>query len=285
MATNRSIAGPTDRCESHRLSKEQQAREAFDELGRGNIHDLVDVELHGSVACSRGVDKVALSGVRGVDLRLKPGLLGRRPGFADLSVTNSRFAVLTARGADFVGLRIDRVRVNGPFKAFEDCSFTDVVAAGMVFEERFRFDRCRLVNCRIDVHAAEGILFNDCTLDGVTFSGAGDISTFGTTMSNCDARDFDLSISILEVSGEADLSLPARPDCFFVPRSALEGPLSSVIDSLQSDALEAVLRPASSRGSVLNAADLRRLDPSGVESERVLEAFWPYHVENLAGAH
>jgi uncharacterized protein YjbI with pentapeptide repeats len=213
---------------------ERPAREAIAELAGGSTRTLADIDLSGSVTCTRGIDGISLSGVRGLDVRIGRALLRGRPRIAHATVTDTRIALVKARQTDVDGVELDRVRINGPFEAFEDCTFAGVRSSELVLEGRIRFNRCRFSDCRLDLRALDGIVFVDCRLERVTLLGSGELVAVTSSFRDCDARELECSRASFTVAGAADLRLPARPDCFFVPSRAIDGPLAELAGSSDS---------------------------------------------------
>ena len=84
---------------------ERQAADVAEEVRRGRTGTLMDLDLVGWLTCTRGADGLSVSGVRGLDLRLKRGILRGRSRLVDVTVANSRNSALKARETDIAGLR------------------------------------------------------------------------------------------------------------------------------------------------------------------------------------
>lgn len=255
-----------------------------EDLRRGVKQNARGVELDGEIRCTSGAEGVVLEEVRGLRLAIGRRLLRGRPTFRGASVERSSFRMLKARSADFTGVSLSAVSIGGPFEAFEDCTFTDCSFDGVTIRENTRFRDCTFVDCALGLTATDGVVFSNCRLRRVSFTGQGELSIVGSELAECDASSFLMTDGVLSAVGEADLRLPATEACFFVPRSALEGPLADRRSRIASPVLEARVLPLGRFGVPINPARLRAADPSGQEAEELLAALWPHHVENLREA-
>ena len=255
------------------------------EIRRGAAREVRDIEVEGLVLYTSGVDGLVLEGCRGLRLSIGRRPLGRRPSFRDATVERSSFGMIKARSADFAGVTLSAVSIGGPFEAFEDCTFADCRLDGVTIRENIRFRNCTFRDSSLDLRTPDGVVFSDCRLDRVTFTGRGEISIIGSGLAECDASGFLMADGVISaVAGESDLRLPATEACFFVPRSVLEGPFAERRSHISSPLLEAKVVPLGPLGTIINAAELRRSDPTGGEAEELLAALWPHHIENLREA-
>ncbi len=185
------------------------------------------VECEGRTTCTGGLRDFTLAQVRGIDLRIRPGLFGRQPRYSRITLEAVSFDSIAVRGAVFDGLSVHGVRLDGPFEGFEACSFSGCTVERLSLHHVL-FERCSFADCNLDLRPRDGVTFIDCHFENVVLKGEGEFGIVRSSFRKIDATALEF-YGILEAHGDADLALPATPECFFLPRCAIDGPLAPVL--------------------------------------------------------
>jgi uncharacterized protein YjbI with pentapeptide repeats len=261
----------------------QRGRSLSDLLADATRHgarEIRDAECDRPATCTASAADVSLGGVRGINLRIGPGLFGRRPRYSRITLEGVAFDSIAVRSAIFNGLVVRGAWLDGPFEGFESCVFSGCTIDRLSVHHVL-FQGCTFSNCQLDLRPRDGITFIDCKFESVVLKGEGEFALVRSSFRNVDGSALRLD-GIIESQGDADLALPATPNCFFVPRWAIDGPLAPVLAQVANPRIQAVTAPVSRSGSVINRDYVISVDQGGTEGEELLSALWPYHIENLS---